>query len=83
MWNTFFDHAFDFSVAFDKFKRALTLFATGLLVFSYLNHSEMHVFAFDKLLQALTASELMPQILNNDEEWLILLRPPQHYPREV
>ena len=50
MWPTFFDSAFDFSMAFDKFKRALTLFATSLLVFSYLHHFEMHALAFNKLL---------------------------------
>ena len=27
MWSTFFDHAFDFSMVFDEFKRPLTLFA--------------------------------------------------------
>jgi len=29
-------------MAFDKFRRALTLFATSLLVFCYLHHFEMH-----------------------------------------
>ena len=33
-WSTFFDHAFDFSMTFDEFKRPLTLFAPSLLVFS-------------------------------------------------
>ena len=36
-WTTFFDYYFDFSMAFDKFKITLTLFATSLLVFSYLH----------------------------------------------
>jgi len=36
MWNVFFDRDFDFSMVFDKFKRALTSFATSLLVFSSL-----------------------------------------------
>jgi len=36
MWNVFFDWDFDFSMVFDKFKRALTSFATSLLVFSSL-----------------------------------------------
>ena len=43
MWNTFFDYAFDFSMAFDKFKKTITMFATSLLVFSYSHHFEMHV----------------------------------------
>ena len=68
-------------MAFDKFKRALTLFATSLLVFSYLHYFEMHATAHDKLLRALTASELTSQVLSDDEEWLMLLSPPQHHPR--
>jgi len=35
MWSTFFDHTFDFSMVFGKFKRPLTLFAPSFLVFSY------------------------------------------------
>jgi len=35
MLNTFFDHTFDFAMAFDEFKRPLILFASSLLVFSY------------------------------------------------
>jgi len=57
-WTTFFDYYFNFSMAFDKFKKALTLFATSLLVFYYLHHFEMHAKAHDKLLQVLTVSEL-------------------------
>jgi len=49
-WTTFFDHIFDFSMAFDKCKRALTTFTSFLFVFSYLRHSKMHVVAHDKLL---------------------------------
>jgi len=73
MWNTFFDHDFDFSMAFDEFKRALTLFAPSLLVFSYAHHFEMHAQAHDKFLRALTASELTTRILG-DTEWLMLLK---------
>jgi len=58
-WTTFFDYYFDFSTVFDKCKRALTLFAMILLVFSYSHHFEMHAKAHDKLLRALTTSELM------------------------
>jgi len=77
MWTTFFDHAFDFSIAFDEFKRALTLFAIFLLVFSYLYHFEMHAKAHDKLLRALTVSELTARVLR-DKEWLKLLAPLWH-----
>ena len=68
MWSTFFDRDSDFSMAFDKFKRALTLFAISLLVFSYLYHFEMHTKAHDKLLRALTASELTLRVLSDNEE---------------
>jgi len=50
MWSTVFDHHSNFSMAFDKFKRAQTLFAISLLVFSYLHHFKMHAKAYDKLL---------------------------------
>jgi len=63
-------------MAFDKFKRALTLFITSLLVFSCLHQFMMHALTFDKLLGALTASKLMPRVLSDDEEWLMLLRLP-------
>ena len=79
---TFFDSYFDFPMAFDKIKRA-TLFAASLLVFSYLHPFEMHSKAHDKLLRALTASELTTRVLSDDEEWLMLLQPPQHHPREA
>ena len=68
MWSTFFDHDFDFSMAFDEFKRALTLFAPSLLVFSYSHPFEMHAKAHDKLLRALTVSELTTRILRG-KEW--------------
>jgi len=58
MWGTFFDHVFDFSTAFDKFKRPLILFAQSLLVFSYSHHSNMHTLTFDKMLRGLITSEL-------------------------
>ena len=80
---TFFDSYFDVGMAFDKIKRALTLFAASLLVFSYLHPFEMHAKAHDKLLGALTASELTTRVLSDDEEWLMLLQPPQHHPREA
>jgi len=56
MLSTFFDHAFDYSMAFGKFKRGLTSFVSSSIVFPYSHHCEMHVVTFDKLLRALTAS---------------------------
>jgi len=56
-WSTFFDQTSDFSMAFDEFKRLLTLFVVSFVVFSCSHHSEMHAITYDKLLQALTASE--------------------------
>jgi len=50
MWNTFFDHTFDYSMAFDAFKRLLTLFASSVIAFSHSYHSEMHAITYDKLL---------------------------------
>jgi len=57
MSSAFFDHTFDFFMAFDEFKRPLTLFATSLLVFHYSHHFEMHVMIYNKLLRALIVSE--------------------------
>ena len=67
-----FDYSADFSQVFGEFKRALTLFAQSLPVFSYSHHSELHAAMHDKLLRALTASELMTRILSG-KEWLMLL----------
>ena len=47
---TFFDYYFNFSMAFDKYKRAPIFFAMLFFVFSYLHHSEMHAQAHDKVL---------------------------------
>jgi len=57
MSSTLFDHTFDFSIAFDEFKRPLALSNVSFVVFSYSPHSEMHAITYDKLLSALTASE--------------------------
>ena len=57
MWSTFLDHTFDFSMAFDEFKRPLTLVAPSFLVLSYSHHFEMHATTYNKLLQALRASK--------------------------
>ena len=64
MWSTFFDHTFDFYMAFSKFKRPLTLVASYFLVFSYLHHFEMHAAIYNKLLRALTTSKWVGLILN-------------------
>jgi len=72
-WTTSFDYYFNFSMAFGKYKTALTLFAQFLLVFSYSHHLEMHAQAHDKLLRALTNSELTTRILRG-KEWLMLLK---------
>jgi len=48
----------DFSKAFDKFKRALTIISAFLFRCSYSPTSEFHAQVFDKLLRALTTSEL-------------------------
>ena len=74
---TFFDHYLDFSMALDKFKGALTPFATSLLVFSYLHPFEMHAKAHNKLLRALTVTELIVRVLRG-KEWLMLLKPLWH-----
>ena len=74
MWSTFFDHTFNFSMAFDKFKRAITFFSMILLVFYYSHHFQMRTAAFDKLLQALITSKLKIRVLRDDEEWLMLLK---------
>jgi len=47
----------DFSKAFDKLKRALTIILAFLFKCFYLHHSDLHAQMFDKLLRALMASE--------------------------
>ena len=58
VWSPFFDYTFDFPMEFDESKRPATLFALSFLVFSYSHNFEMHAVIYDKLLRALTASEL-------------------------
>jgi len=62
MFTISFDHSTDFSEAFDKFRRALTITPTFMFGCSYLHSSELHAQVFDKLLRALTASELVAWI---------------------
>ena len=57
MWSTFFDHTFDFSMAFGKFKRPVTFLASSFVVLSYLHHYEMHATRHDKTFRALMTSE--------------------------
>jgi len=64
-WNTFLDFSLDFSMAFDFLKRAMTLFATIILILSYCHACKSHVVSFDKLLRALTTSNLMSQVLSS------------------
>jgi len=65
VWSTFFDHTFDFSMAFGKFKRPLTFFCSSFVVFSYLHHFKIHVVTYGKLLKALTASESRTRLLRD------------------
>jgi len=58
MLTTAFNFFTDFSMAFAKFRRALTIISIFLFKCSYLHPSELHAQVFDKLLRALTASEL-------------------------
>jgi len=75
MLSIFFDHAFDFCMAFDQFKRALTFFIMILLVFFYSHHFEMHAKAHDKLLRAVTTSVLKTQLSRCKEERLMFFKP--------
>jgi len=59
MWNTFFDFSFDFSMAFGLLKIGLTFVAMFFFIFSYSQAYGAHARVFDKLLQALRASDLM------------------------
>jgi len=81
MWSSFFYHAFDFSIAFDEFKRPLTLFTPSLPMFSYSHHFDIHATTYDKLLRAWMASEWSDSIL--DAEWLMLLKPHVHHLSEA
>ena len=63
MFTISFDHSTDFSKAFDKFRRALTITRTFTSECSYLHSFELHAQVFDKLLRALIASELVAWIL--------------------
>ena len=64
IWTTLFDHSSDFSMAYDTIMRALTIVDVSFPVFSYIHHSGMHATVYNKLLRALTASELLAWISN-------------------
>ena len=68
MWSTFYYHAFDFSVAFDKFKRALIIYVVFLLVLSYLYYYRMYAQAHDELLRALMTFKVETQVLSDTKE---------------
>jgi len=59
MFITAFTSFTDFSMAFDKFRRALVIISAFLFKYSYSHSSQFHTQVFDKLLRALTASELV------------------------
>ena len=53
-----FNHSIDFSKEFNKFPRALTIISEFMFKCSYSHSTELHAQVFDKLMRALTASEL-------------------------
>jgi len=59
---TAFDHCKDFSKAFAKFKRALTIVLEFIFKCSYSHSSELYARVFDKLVRDLIASELVAWI---------------------
>ena len=67
MWNTIFDFSFDFAMAFSFIKRALIYFILILCMLSYFQACEPHAVAFDKLLRALSMSDLNSRVLTRDE----------------
>ena len=63
MWTTLFTPSYDFSMVFAKVKRILVLFSVILVIASYLLFSKLWSQEFDKLLRALTMSNLMSEVL--------------------
>jgi len=66
MLTTVFHFFTDFSKTSDKFKRALTIISAFLFKCSYSHAFELHAQVFDKLLRALTTSELVAWILSSE-----------------
>jgi len=58
MWKTFLDFSSDFFVVFALLKMTLALFAMTILVLSYCHACDVHFEELDKLLCALTMSDL-------------------------
>jgi len=58
-----FAYSSDFSNTFDMFRRAVIVTHLFIFVCSYLHSSELHAHAFDKLMRALTASDLVARVL--------------------
>ena len=58
MLTIFFNPSYDFSKTFDKVKRILIIFGVILIIAFYLVFSELWSQEFDKLLHALTTSNL-------------------------
>jgi len=69
MWITLFDHSFNFSKAYDKVMRALTIIDVILLASSYLDFAEIHAPVYDKFSWALTASNWSNLIFNERSGW--------------
>jgi len=63
MLTTAFHFFTDFSKAFDKFRRALTIISAFQFKCSYLHPSELHAQVFDRLLRALTTSKWVPRVM--------------------
>ena len=63
IWNTFFAFSFHFSIGFAVMKRALTFFVVTIFMLSYFYAWKLYAKEFDKLLRALTMSDLMREVL--------------------
>ena len=63
MWNTLFAFSFDVSIGFALLKRTLTLFVVIIFILSYCHAWKLYAEEFDKLLCALTMSDLKGRVL--------------------
>ena len=64
MWNTLLDFCLNFPMPFGFLKRALTFFSLIILMLSHCHVCESRAMAFDKLLHALTTSNLTNQVFS-------------------
>ena len=62
-WTTCFNPFYDFSIGFDNVKMIVILFGEDFIIASYLSFSKLWSQEFDKLLHALTTSDLMSCVL--------------------